>query len=110
VAGTGSKNREALLAAARNAQAGYLIVPDHRARGATGDGMVGRPARVTITCNCRCRKRNRASIGTARNRSAVMTLVRPNPEALAERSGGQLCREPLWRFRESLKTFVSSTR
>ena len=86
ISGTGSTNREALLATARNAQAGYLIVPTiaHWEQRATE--WSGIPARVTIDMAIvDVEKGTELRSGLLESRSAVMTLVRPNPEALAER-------------------------
>jgi hypothetical protein len=85
VSSSTTTNRDELLAAARRAGAGYLVIPGilHWEQRATE--WSGIPSRVSISMTV-VDVGTRADLraGLLESRSAVMTFVRPNPDVLAQ--------------------------
>jgi hypothetical protein len=85
VATATATNREESLAAARRAGAGYLVVPDilHWEQRATE--WSGIPSRVSLSMTViDVATGTDVRSGLLESRSAVMTLIRPNPDVLAQ--------------------------
>jgi hypothetical protein len=85
VGGGPASSRDELLAAARNAGAGYLVIPSitHWEQRATE--WSGIPSRVSMSLTV-IDTQTGAEVRSAllESRSAVMTMIRPNPDNLAQ--------------------------
>ncbi|HZB52543.1 MAG TPA: DUF4823 domain-containing protein [Reyranella sp.] len=85
VGGGPASSRDELLAAARNAGAGYLVIPSitHWEQRATE--WSGIPSRVSMSLTV-VDTQTGAEVRSAllESRSAVMTMIRPNPDNLAQ--------------------------
>jgi hypothetical protein len=85
VGGRPVSSRDELLAAARNAGAGYLVIPNvtHWEQRATE--WSGIPSRVSMSLTV-IDTQTGAEVRSAllESRSAVMTMIRPNPDNLAQ--------------------------
>ena len=85
VGGAPSSSREELLAAARKTGAGYLVIPNISHWEARATEWSGIPSRVSMSLTV-VDAETGVEIRSAliESRSAVMTLVRPNPDNLAQ--------------------------
>ena len=85
VGGRPASSRDDLLAAARNAGAGYLVIPTISQWEQRATEWSGIPSRVSMSLTV-IDVQTGAEVRSAllESRSAVMTLVRPNPDNLAQ--------------------------